>query len=162
MLFYCCLISHFLLLFVFLHVCVCLSSCLLYFACTCACISFTYPVNGLCYHTLKSPKCSPEKTLLKSTSPRKTFSYRACRQCVCCVSCLSTPSSPLSSSRGMTPDMVCGENKTTCLSVLQAVAQGFCPISLEDTDQEICTGNKRSCRLIRKSVDSSSSIKRTC
>lgn len=82
MLFYCCLISHFLLLFVFLHVCVCLSSCLLYFACTCACVYLTYPVNGLCYHTLNSPKCSPEKTLLTSTSPRKAFSYRACRQCV--------------------------------------------------------------------------------
>lgn len=35
----------------------------------------------------------------------------------------------------MTPD-------TKRLSVLQAVAQGYCPITQEDAEQEICKGNQ--------------------
>ena len=35
-----------------------------------------------------------------------------------------------------------GATNTNCLSVLQAVAQGYRPITQEDTEQEICEGNQ--------------------
>lgn len=41
----------------------------------------------------------------------------------------------------MTPDTPFGNPKR--LSVLQAVAQGYCPIEHEDAEQEICTGNQK-------------------
>jgi len=34
-----------------------------------------------------------------------------------------------------------GETTAKRFSALEAVAHGYCPISLEETDQEICTGN---------------------
>lgn len=35
-------------------------------------------------------------------------------------------------------------SSTKRLSVLQAVAQGYCPMMQEDTEQEICKGNQNS------------------
>lgn len=107
----------------------------------CVCVSSTSPVNGLYYHTIKSHKCVPEKP-----SPKKAFPRVAWPQRVCCMSCPSTSPSPPSSSgsRGdTTADMPFGKTKLKRLSVLQAVAQGYCPISQDDTEQDDFTGNQR-------------------
>lgn len=58
----------------------------------------------------------------------------------------------------MTPDTPNGETNIKRLSVLQAVAQGYCPISQDETEQEICTGNQDASADARyyKSRDSSS------
>ncbi|XP_034720299.1 sodium-driven chloride bicarbonate exchanger-like isoform X2 [Etheostoma cragini] len=98
-------------------------------------------VIGLYYQTIKSHKCLAE--LPKYTPPSKAFSCVAWPRCVCCASRLSTPPSPLSSSRSrgyMNPDTPFGNATTKHLSVLQAVAQGYCPVAHEETEQEICTG----------------------
>ncbi|XP_033954870.1 sodium-driven chloride bicarbonate exchanger-like isoform X5 [Pseudochaenichthys georgianus] len=98
-------------------------------------------VNGLYYETVTSPNRMLEFPDI--TPPRKAFSCLAWPGCVCCVSCLSPPPSRLSSSSShgnMTPDTPFGNPNTKRLSVLQAVAQGYCPIAQEDTEQEICTG----------------------
>lgn len=42
----------------------------------------------------------------------------------------------------MAADTGFGVASTERLSVLQAVAQGYCPITHEDTEQEIWTGNQ--------------------
>lgn len=129
--------------------------------CVCACVSFTSPVNGLYYQTIKSPRSLPEKSLTRNASSKKAFSCVAWQRCVCCMSCLSTAPSCLSSSRShgdMTPDTPNGETNIKRLSVLQAVAQGYCPISQDETEQEICTGNQDASADARyyKSRDSSS------
>lgn len=124
----------------------CLCMCLFLSAVFCMCVhgchSLTVqPVNGLYYHTIKSP----EKTLPKNAPLKKAFSCVAWQQCACCVSCLSIFPSPLSSAGScgnMTPDTPTGKTKIKRLSVLQAVALGYCPISQEDRDTDICTGNQ--------------------
>lgn len=131
------LISHFLLLFVFLHVCVRVCCRLLQYAR----VSFTtvHPVNGIYYHSIKSLK----RTLPKNAPLRKAFGCVAWQQCSCCASCLSILPSPLSSSRSrgnMSPDTAFDETKTKRLSVLQAVAQGYYPISQQDREEDMCIG----------------------
>lgn len=108
--------------------------------CVCAFVSYTLPVNVLYYQTIK-----PEKTLSTNAPPRKTFSFVTWPRIVCCMPRLSTPSSPSGSFEGrghMTPDRSFGATSTKRLSVLQAVAQGYCPITQEDTEQETYKGNQ--------------------
>lgn len=134
MLFYCYLTSH------FVSLCVCLSMFVLCI-CTLVLVCQTSPVNGFYYQTIKSPM----RTLFKSAPPKKTFTYAAWPWRACCMSCLSTPPSPLCSCRSRgntTPDVPFGEPKMKRLSVLQAVALGYCPILQENREEEMCTGNQ--------------------
>uniref|UniRef100_A0A674PEF0 Anion exchange protein n=1 Tax=Takifugu rubripes TaxID=31033 RepID=A0A674PEF0_TAKRU len=88
-------------------------------------------------------KKQSEPHSMDKNGEQRTPSFLAWPRCFCCMTCPSTPPSPPSSSLSggrMTTDV----SSTKRLSVLQAVAQGYCPMMQKDTEQEFCKGNQNS------------------
>lgn len=83
LMFYCSLISHFLLLFVFLRVCVCICSCLLNFARVCMCVLHYFTTSK--WPLLSNCKISCKNTPQECSTKKSIFLCGMAAVCVLCV-----------------------------------------------------------------------------